>query len=679
MKRGFINIILIFSIQILFGQSNYMYKELEKMEDDTTKVNLLNRLASEFKYKDSIARYYSNQAKEISENILYSQGLSKSLYRLGFLEEMKKNYPEAESYYLASLIIRKRNRNKKGILFVTTRLSQVYLDSKKYDNALLYGQEALEVCKQLDNKKVIGSIYNILASIYLETNKYSESLEAYHKSIEALEQVNDNINLVRLYFNIGRLYTTLKKIDQAKLFLNKSETLAIQMEDYESLAGAYLSLGVNFVNEKKLDTALIFYHKSLAIRDSFDISNKEAVYNNIGVVYDKRENFIKAKHFFTESAKIATENENEIQLLDTYINLGIISRKQNKNLEALEFYNKSYLLAKKYNQELDRLKILLGIAEAYEQIGDFKNASLYNEKHIELRDSIDTKFKKADLYEKERQKNKLLLKEKEVEEQKNKQKDTQLLALIGGIVLLSLLFFAIFYAYRSKKEKESEIQKNIELLKKQELKSIRAMISGQESERKRIAQDLHDRLGSMLSMVKLNYKSIEENLDKLKEENKKQYAQASALLDEACNAVREIAHNMVSGVLTKFGLTAALEDLKNTIQGTNTFKIEIITHGLDDRLENNIEIELYGITQELIHNVIKHAKAKEVIVQLVKRTNEVNLTVTDDGIGFEESKNNSSKGMGLKGIESRVDALKGSFHIDSNKGNGTTINIDIPI
>ena len=330
------------------------------------------------------------------------------------------------------------------------------------------------------------------------------------------------------------------------------------------------------------------------------------------------------------------------------------------------------------------------IAEAHEHLGDFKKASLYNEKHIVLRDSIDNKFRALEVLEDKYEDQKKI---NEINKEKNlrvvaenNKKTTQLYALTGGVILMALLFFALFYAYKSKKAKELaektkeiEVQKNIELLKKQELKSIKAMINGQEAERKRIAKDLHDRLGSMLSMVKLNYKSIEDSIDKLKEENKKQYSQANALLDEACNTVREIAHNMVSGVLTKFGLVAALEDLKNTIEGTNTFQLELVTHGLDNRLENNLEIELYGIVQELIHNVIKHAKANEVSVQLLKRVDGVNLTVIDDGIGFDNSKEESKSGMGLKSVASRVQELNGVFDIDTGKGNGTTIAVDIPL
>lgn len=249
----------------------------------------------------------------------------------------------------------------------------------------------------------------------------------------------------------------------------------------------------------------------------------------------------------------------------------------------------------------------------------------------------------------------------------------------GLLVIISILFFVILKFRKEKREKEIVTQKNIELLKKQELKSIKAMIDGQEKERKRIAQDLHDRLGSMLSMVKLHYKSVEDSLDKLKQENKNQYEKASMLLDEACDAVREIAHEMISGVLTKFGLTAALEELKETIESSNTLEVELITYGLDDRLENKMEMEVYGIIQELIHNVIKHAKAKELSIQLLKKEEKLQVIVEDDGIGFDIFNTDQNDGMGLKSVYSRVDDLFGEIAIDSGKGKGTTITIQIPL
>ena len=184
----------------------------------------------------------------------------------------------------------------------------------------------------------------------------------------------------------------------------------------------------------------------------------------------------------------------------------------------------------------------------------------------------------------------------------------------------------------------------------------------------------------MLSMVKLHFKSVEENIQSIKENNLAMYSKANNLLDEACEEVRKIANDLTSGVLNKFGLIPALNSLKESIEGTGQLKIEVLVFGFDEnRLEYNIEINLYRIIQELISNILKHAKASEVSIQLLKKEKRLNIVVEDNGIGFDVNQTKNKKGMGLKNIESRVDSLNGEFNIDSGKGSGTTITIDIPL
>ncbi|MDY8136080.1 sensor histidine kinase [Aquimarina sp. 2201CG5-10] len=209
--------------------------------------------------------------------------------------------------------------------------------------------------------------------------------------------------------------------------------------------------------------------------------------------------------------------------------------------------------------------------------------------------------------------------------------------------------------------------------------SIRAMIEGQEDERKRIASDLHDRLGSMLSMVKLHYQSVEKNIEHLNISNQRQYSKANLLLDKACAEVRNIAHNMVSGTLTKFGLIAALDDLKDSLEDNNTVNIDLIVHGFKNRLEQKNEINIYRIIQELISNVLKHANASEIVIQLIFNQNGLNLIVEDNGNGFEVNNISKDGGMGLKNVLSRVDEIKGELNIDSSLDKGTTVTIDIPL
>ena len=151
----------------------------------------------------------------------------------------------------------------------------------------------------------------------------------------------------------------------------------------------------------------------------------------------------------------------------------------------------------------------------------------------------------------------------------------------------------------------------------------------------------------------------------------------SGMLDDAYQEVRRIAHNMVSGVLTKFGLIPALQELARTISEGGEMNVKVISSGLGDRLNNKIEITLYRIVQELLSNILKHANASETIIQLTRLNGELNISVEDNGKGFNPEK--IKYGMSIKNIEARVQALEGTFFIDSGKGNGTTVMIDLPI
>ena len=154
-------------------------------------------------------------------------------------------------------------------------------------------------------------------------------------------------------------------------------------------------------------------------------------------------------------------------------------------------------------------------------------------------------------------------------------------------------------------------------------------------------------------------------------------AKASNMLDDAYQEVRRIAHDMVSGVLTKFGLVPALQELARTISTNGKMNVKVITSGLGDRLDSKVEITLYRIIQELLSNILKHAKASEAIIQLTRLNGELNISVEDNGKGFNPEK--IKYGMGIKNMEARVQALDGSVFIDSGKGNGTTVMIDLPI
>jgi signal transduction histidine kinase len=179
--------------------------------------------------------------------------------------------------------------------------------------------------------------------------------------------------------------------------------------------------------------------------------------------------------------------------------------------------------------------------------------------------------------------------------------------------------------------------------------------------------------------VKLYFTGIEAGIEQLRIDAKQQYLKATVLLDEACVEVRKIAHDLASDLLTNEGLIAALYNLKDVLTNSRQLNMQVLSHGINERLNPVIEVTLYRIIQELTSNVIKHANAKNLTVQLARQDNSLNLVMEDDGIGFDSTKENYQTGLGLKNLTERINKLKGSFHIDSREGKGTTIIIDIPV
>ncbi len=219
-----------------------------------------------------------------------------------------------------------------------------------------------------------------------------------------------------------------------------------------------------------------------------------------------------------------------------------------------------------------------------------------------------------------------------------------------------------------------EQQKVATLLKEQELVSIDAMIAGQEKERTKVANELHDDLGSLMATVKLHFDNVK--VDKQDPALKS----AQDLLEKAYQKIRGMAHAKNSGVMADQGLLPAVQKMAQIISETNALEIGVEDFGLGDRMENSLELTIFRILQELVANIIKHAEATKASIQFTQHEDKLNIIVEDNGMGFEMGQAKmATSGMGLTTIEKRIEHLGGSFTVDSILGKGTSILIDIPV
>lgn len=240
-----------------------------------------------------------------------------------------------------------------------------------------------------------------------------------------------------------------------------------------------------------------------------------------------------------------------------------------------------------------------------------------------------------------------------------------ILATVIFVVFIAGLLLFIFHYRKRKIIHENEKQ----------LIAMNSIIQGQEAERSRMAKDLHDGLGGMLSGVKLNLSSMKGSMI-VQENDARLFNRSIAQLDNAIAEMRRVAHNMMPEALLKFGLTEAVQDYCEGINESKLVKIKFTQIGLNKPIEKPTEVILYRIVQELSNNAMKHANAKNIFIQLTKHERGLTLTVEDDGNGFDTGQ--VRKGAGLQNVQSRIDYLKGTMEINSASGEGASFTIEIP-
>ncbi|MCF8366160.1 MAG: PAS domain S-box protein [Bacteroidales bacterium] len=210
---------------------------------------------------------------------------------------------------------------------------------------------------------------------------------------------------------------------------------------------------------------------------------------------------------------------------------------------------------------------------------------------------------------------------------------------------------------------------------------IQSLIEGADNERSRVAKELHDGLGQYLTAASLNLNSISSSINKLGEKNEEKFNTGVKFLKTAIEESRNIAHNLMPKAIEDFGIVLSLKSLFNQIEKTTNLKINFYENiGEKIRLDIQVELNIYRITQEAVNNVFKHANASEIFVQLMLHPNEIIYTFEDNGIGFDKLISNSGKkGIGIKSMYNRAKAMSGYCDVESLLNEGTTITIVIPI
>ena len=530
-----------------------------------------------------------------------------------------------------------------------------------------------------------------LALIYRQQGEHAEAQSLLFDALEKVESTADTIATIEVLMEIGKLFNerhrwqeALEKIKQARSLLD-AWNKAYPFMEMETLKQARLA--IRGIGDGENGTTYL----ERALEQARNLGNPAftaELYFQLGQAKSDESYLDSALLYFNQVLVRKRESQEPLGVVGTNLAIARVHLAKKQGGEAIRIL-RTGLPAAQRSRSSELLVDLHGIlSRAYALENRYEPAYEHHRRFSALKDSLlslETDRAIAEVnqkYERSNERMTLIQDRHQAESERNQlelqNRQRLIFFLVTGFLALGVITLLAFNNFRARQQQQLQQQQLEVMDKEKESQHLRSMILGEENERKRVAQDLHDGLGTLLATVKLHFNAVQDDLPDIPRITN--YQKAYELLDNACSEVRKISHNMMPGILQQYGLEYAVNDMCNSIgQTTSGVDISFIPFGLDRELEKYVEVSVYHITQELLKNILKHAEASEVIVQMTVENGNFNLIVEDDGRGFDPHLEGNQNGLGLKNIRSRVALLKGVFGIESIPGEGSTFTIDFPI
>lgn len=573
-----------------------------------------------------------------------------------------------------------KNDYKIGVFKSLQYSGIVHSNNGNYDSALSYYKKSNNFSIKVKNHRGQAASYTNLGNVYQFKGDYTRATKQYLLGIKIFETLKDSAAISQSYQNLSALYDNIKNKKLELLYLKK----AIQYSDKtktEQLGLLYGDVGLTLLSQNKTNEALVYFKKTAQLTK---IDNSLGLLfftnRNFGEYYKNTKEYSKAITYYEAALLLSESYKDVFQKIDLlYILSGLYLETKNYT-KSLDYSFLTLELAKESNAKEFLFRSQKRIATIYYEMGQSDKAykylllssnlkdTLLNENQTKQISLLQTQFEtaKKDKFIVEQQ---VKLKKQELDLFKNEKEKQTYFSISIGLILVSL---GIWYFFRQRQKiKNKEITA---LQQQQEIAKLEALIDGEENERRRIAQELHDGLNGDLSAIKYRLSTLEESgLSAIDSEN---LTKVINMIDESCAQVRSISHNLMPSSILEYGLIETVREYCIKINTLDTFKINFQIFGNYIALSKKTETIIYRIIQELITNVLKHAHASEAMIQINYREDELFITVEDNGIGFD--KNAISTGIGHKNIKTRIDFLNAQFDVESSSaGTSYTISINL--
>lgn len=532
----------------------------------------------------------------------------------------------------------------------------------------------------------LAAVLNNLGTAYSLINELETAQQYYLRSIEQFEKLKDSTSLLVAHFNVAFIYIDMQQWEQANFYLQRSiDHLSSKLFYDEAVHSIARKAAICFrLNKMQEGLQLLRKADSLLPKASYELS---AIY-----VHNARGDYYAAKGDWQQSLQqhrmaypLSLQYNDPYYIADEAWEMGraFLQLQQHDSAEA--YLNKALQVARQYNY-LPKVKFILkDMAAYYAGIGDYKMAWQQASALNNFTDSLVARQNHNRIllndarYQSRQKETRISTLEKEnVAKSITLQKRSLMMYVLLAALLVVLLMGALYY--RTYRQKQQLQQQRIDQLEtEKQLMAAEAILKGEEQERSRLAKDLHDGLGGMLSGVKFSFQHMRENLV-MTPDNQAAFERGIDMLDSSIKELRRVAHNMMPESLVKFGLDAALKDFCHSVSESGAIQLSYQSFQLHNlSLDQQMAIGIYRVVQELINNVLKHAAAKNALVQINYQDGHMTITVEDDGKGFDTATLYNSGGMGWSNIQSRINYLQGKIDVQSTPDKGTSVFIEFDV
>ena len=641
-----------------------LYRQIQQIQEHGPKAQALFDLSFFWSDYDTAKAFsYIREAENIlgvRGNSSYYRGL-KSFYRASVYFETdpakaKQKYMEAEGRLKDVGAEKRLEASRYRARLWGSYGALLQREGKAHEYVEILIEKVIPLAKSIGDSSLLGNNYQNVAMNLMNLGDYKNADDYYNKALQLLKGKKEALEgRFTLFINAARNALLHKNYRKSGEFIDSAGVLAVQVPNSSYIPIFHAVSGSHWAAVKNHEKADAHFENGLSAAKTQ--SNQDMVATLLFdqfTAYQMNNRYAAAREKLLEVLPYVQQQSSLRNKQMVYYNLANIATRLNQYQEAVKWY------------------------EAHKSVSD----TLFSDQSQAHIQELEKKYQTS-----EKEKTILQIKTENQKQQLSLQ-NTRL--LVGVLLLTSIILAAVGYSWYNALKNKKRFATHKEMLLQKELKNHRqqeklnlyhAMLQGQETERSRIARDLHDGLGGMLANVKLKLSAVATNVDK-QDINKESHMELYTIinqLDHSVNELRRVARNMMPESLLYMGLQAALKDLCNAMSNAE-LKIDFQTTNMNDNYPQPFQIAVYRIVQELLTNAVKHSGASQVWVQCSEEDGKFFISVEDNGRGFDARNDLFEKeGIGLSNIRNRVELLNGQFDIDATLGRGASFHIQLDI